>query len=114
MMRQWPGPALIKRVSILGFQSGIMIQHYEYSMTFEHLTLVDQRRQGILETPEFHTNDLSQWANVVSFGATANNDADDDGPGIQRAIDFGKPNWTTKAPDRRWWKTTAGWCGFWA
>ena len=36
MMRQWPGPALIKRVRIEGFQSGVMVQHYEYSMTFEH------------------------------------------------------------------------------
>ena len=200
MMRQWPGPALIKRVRIEGFQSGVMVQHYEYSMTFEHLTLIGQKKQGIyvrnnvlnirdlvssntvpgivtaggnnlvtlldghftgggssnaaivnqgklylrnitssgygmivdtvpgegldvpggetathlaeyvshpaeslfpsppralhlpvLETPEYHTNDLSQWANVVSFGATTSKDSDDDAPGIQTAIDSGKP-----------------------
>ncbi len=43
------------------------------------------------ETPEFHTNDFSQWASVVAFGATPNNNANDDGPGIQAAIDSGKP-----------------------
>ena len=43
------------------------------------------------ETPEFHTNDLAQWANVVSYGATPNNDAGDDTDGIQAAIDSGRP-----------------------
>jgi hypothetical protein len=44
----------------------------------------------IEQAPEFHNNDFSQWANVVTSGATPNNGADDDAPGIQAAIDAGK------------------------
>lgn len=48
-------------------------------------------RLPIRETPEYENPDLSQWANVVDFGATPNDDSDDDAPGIQAAIDSGKP-----------------------
>lgn len=44
----------------------------------------------IEDAPEYHPTDFSQWANVVSFGATPNDDSDDDGPAIQAAIDSGK------------------------
>ena len=52
MMRQWPGPALIKRVSILGFQSGIMIQHYEYSMKTEKNTTAIKTDVGYTEVQD--------------------------------------------------------------
>ncbi len=42
MDRWWPGPALIKRVSITGFDYGIRMAHYQYSMTFEHIHLQNQ------------------------------------------------------------------------
>ena len=46
-LRPWPGPALIKHVSIRGFDYGLRMAHQEYSVTIEHLTLEDQRRAGI-------------------------------------------------------------------
>ena len=199
MTRYAPGPALVKRLRIEGFDTGIALRQLECSMTIEHLTLVGQQRLGIdvidnvlsireltssnavpvmcsqghalvtlldgaftggvatntaitnsaklylrnltstgygtiianqlgrgvdvpggeapiylpeyvsqpalrvfaspaqglhlpvEETPEFHTNDFSQWASVVTFGATPNNPANDDAPAIQAAIDSGKP-----------------------
>ena len=196
MIRGWPGPALIKNVNIEGFDYGVKIGHYDYSMTFENLTLKNQNLAGIFnelnslairklhsinsvtgikilgkhgyltlidsklenglaenvaittaakmflrnvnisgygqaiqddlhgknvnmsgqsqlinqyatdiinstespakslnlpikEAPTFHTNDFSKWANVEDFGATPNNDFDDDAPTIQAAIDSG-------------------------
>jgi hypothetical protein len=47
MNRDWPGPALIKHVEIIGFDAGVqMLDHMQYGMTFEHLTLRHQRRAG--------------------------------------------------------------------
>jgi hypothetical protein len=43
----------------------------------------------IQRAPDFHDNDLSNWANVVQFGAVAN-DSNDDSTAIQAAIDAGK------------------------
>ena len=200
MKRYGPGPALLKNLSIEGFDYGVWISNYEYSMTFEHLTLKNQNVAGIHnkenvlnirdlvstnsvpvieavsgnghitlvagnfnggasakaaiinkgkmflrnitsigyrtiiddqtkanrdikggslpktvpeyvsheieslfdnpkrslnlaieETPEFYTNDFSQWENVESHGATPNDDSDDDADAIQAAIDSGKP-----------------------
>ncbi len=47
MKRYAPGPALVKNTSIEGFDYGVWIDNYEYSMTFEHLTLKNQRITGI-------------------------------------------------------------------
>ncbi len=40
------GPALVKKVRIDGFQTGVAIRYQEYSMTFEDLTLQGQRVVG--------------------------------------------------------------------
>jgi hypothetical protein len=48
--RHWPGPALIKRLKVEGFEYGIRVDHYEYSMTFEDIELVGQRSLGIRNT----------------------------------------------------------------
>lgn len=48
--RHWPGPALVKNVTIEGFDEGVRVNHYQYSMTFEHLTLRNQRKLGIRNT----------------------------------------------------------------
>ncbi len=48
MNRNWPGPGLIKKVSIQGFERGIeMENHYEYSMTMEDISLSSQSNCGI-------------------------------------------------------------------
>lgn len=46
--RHWPGPALVKNVEIQGFDYGMRVMHYQYSMTFEHIRLVGQKKAGIL------------------------------------------------------------------
>lgn len=48
MSRAWPGPALVKRVHIEGFQTGIHVAHAEYGPTFEKVTLQDIQQVGIL------------------------------------------------------------------
>ncbi len=47
MDRQWPGPGLIKNLTISGFQYGVRMSNSEYSMTFEHLVLRNQSVLGI-------------------------------------------------------------------
>jgi len=47
MERAWPGPGLLKDVSINGFQYGIRVGTCEYSMTFEDITLENQSVAGI-------------------------------------------------------------------
>ncbi len=41
------GPALVKHVTIEGFDTGTQIHYQDYSMTFEHLVLRNQRVVGI-------------------------------------------------------------------
>jgi Pectate lyase superfamily protein len=47
MKRYGPGPALIKNAIVEGFDYGVWISNYEYSMTFEHLILENQKVAGI-------------------------------------------------------------------
>jgi len=199
MQRFGPGPALIKHVSIFGFNYGISIGHYEYHMTLEDISLRQQRVAGIdntentlsvralkstnevpaisvkgshgfvilvdslltggttarkdgvavqsagrlfirnvsvssyatavhdtsngnkdikasfipeytsfqpvsivpsrktslnlpvKETPAYEAIKLSEWANAENFGASSADQSNDDAPGIQAAIDSGKP-----------------------
>ena len=48
-------------------------------------------RLPVKMTPEYVNSDLDQWANVTAFGATVDDESDDDAPGIQAAIDSGQP-----------------------
>ena len=41
------GPALVRNVEVLGFDYGIQSRYQEYSMTFEHVRLKDQKRAGV-------------------------------------------------------------------
>jgi hypothetical protein len=43
----WPGPTLIKNVSIDGFDTGIFVRAAEYSLVFEDITLQHQRQIAI-------------------------------------------------------------------
>ncbi len=64
MSRKWPGPALVKNVSIEGFDYGIYIQRWVYGMAFEHLTLLNQRKVGI-----FNKNNVIAIRGLKSFNA---------------------------------------------
>ncbi len=47
MNRNWPGPGLVRNVSVEGFDYGVqMLNHFQYGMTFEHLTLRKQNKAG--------------------------------------------------------------------
>lgn len=47
LTRPWPGPALINNVLIEGFDYGIQASQTQYGMTFEHITLNNQKVAGI-------------------------------------------------------------------
>jgi hypothetical protein len=47
LTRTWPGPALIKRVTVEGFDVGIRVAYPEYGPTFEQITLRNQRVVGM-------------------------------------------------------------------
>jgi hypothetical protein len=47
MSRPWPGPGLIKNVSVDGFDCGIRQKGMDCSMTFEHITLTNQKQVAI-------------------------------------------------------------------
>lgn len=50
MLRKWPGPALIQRLSIDGFAVGIDVAHTQYGLTFEHIRLSGQGVAGLRNT----------------------------------------------------------------
>jgi hypothetical protein len=47
MEQQWPGPGLIKNVTVDGHKYGIRVTQCEYSMTMEHIILRNQTVAGI-------------------------------------------------------------------
>jgi Pectate lyase superfamily protein len=47
LTKQWPGPGLIKNVTIDGFNFGIRVGNPEYSYVFENITLQNQLQAGI-------------------------------------------------------------------
>jgi Pectate lyase superfamily protein len=47
LTKQWPGPGLIKNVTIDGFMFGIRVGNPEYSYVFENITLQNQLEAGI-------------------------------------------------------------------
>jgi len=47
MIRHYPGPVMLKNVSIIGFQMGIETAAYEYGITIEGITLSGQSVAGI-------------------------------------------------------------------
>ena len=55
MIREWPGPSLIKNLLVQGFDYGIQVRHREYGLVLENITLKQQRIAGI----DNHTNSLA-------------------------------------------------------
>jgi hypothetical protein len=47
MTRKWPGPALLQRVTVHGFGTGIAVANTEYGVTLDHVRLDDQRDIGL-------------------------------------------------------------------
>jgi hypothetical protein len=47
MLRKWPGPALLQRVEVQGFDTGISVGNTEYGVTLDHVRLSGQRRIGL-------------------------------------------------------------------
>ena len=48
MDRAWPGPGMLKDISVVGFETGVSLrQGYQYSMTVENLSLDGQRTYGV-------------------------------------------------------------------
>lgn len=50
MGKAWPGPGMIRNVTVDGFNYGIALYNAEYSMTFEGITLRNQKTAGILNS----------------------------------------------------------------
>ncbi len=50
MGKAWPGPGMIRNVTVDGFNYGIALYNAEYSMTFEGITLRNQSTAGILNS----------------------------------------------------------------
>ncbi len=47
LMRAWPGPMLVKQVSVKGFAYGIRVGHAEFAPTFEDISISGQAVAGI-------------------------------------------------------------------
>ena len=50
MAQAWPGPGMIRNLTVDGFNDGVAIYNAEYSMTFEGVTLRNQITAGILNS----------------------------------------------------------------
>ena len=50
MGKAWPGPGMIRNVTVIGFNYGIALYNAEYSMTFERIALSGQKTAGILNS----------------------------------------------------------------
>lgn len=62
MSRSWPGPCLVKDLRVVGFNYGVAtLNHYQYGVTFEHLTLENQLVAGII-----NKNNVITIRNLVS------------------------------------------------
>lgn len=47
MERAWPGPAMLQRVRVEGFDHGLIFGHHQYGMTLEDIGLTGQRKAGL-------------------------------------------------------------------
>lgn len=73
LTRNWPGPALVKRLRIQGFAAGIRVAHYQYGMTFEHVILENQTEVGIRNTDNVLAfRDLSVKGGVPAIRSEGN------------------------------------------
>lgn len=73
-------------------ESGVPAGKIDEWRSHENRFSEGQRSIGlpVKEAPDYHDSDLGNWINVEAFGATPDDDGNDDSPGIQAAIDSGK------------------------
>lgn len=77
LLRYATGPCLMKNVVINGFDYGIRVANTEYSITFEDLTLLNQKLYGLYNENNvlsirhlFSTNSVPAICNQSAFGLT--------------------------------------------
>jgi len=63
LTRWWPGPAMVLDVSIEGFDHAFAMDHYQYGMTFENITIRDTRKTAFI-----NTNNVAVMRNVDYSG----------------------------------------------
>lgn len=63
LTRWWPGPAMILDVSVEGFDHAFAMDHYQYGMTFENITIRDTRKTAFI-----NTNNVAVMRNVDYSG----------------------------------------------
>jgi hypothetical protein len=62
LVRKWPGPCYLKNVTVEGFDYGIRAYQNQYSITFEHITLTNQRIAGV-----HNENNVLSFRDLKSF-----------------------------------------------
>ena len=67
LQRKWPGPALLQRVEVEGFDTGIAVANTEYGLTLDHVSLRGQRRVALRND----SNAVSAAHLSIEGGATA-------------------------------------------
>ena len=67
MTRKWPGPALLRGVTVEGFAKGIVVANTEYGVTLDHVRLMGQREIGLVNDQ----NSIAAAHLTISSGATA-------------------------------------------
>jgi hypothetical protein len=72
MQRKWPGPALLRRVEVQGFDTGIAVANTEYGVTMDHVRLLDQFKTGLAnESNAIAASDLTIDAAGTAIANTA-------------------------------------------
>ena len=54
MQRKWPGPALLQRVTVHGFGTGIAVANTEYGVTLDHVQAGGSARRRPRQRPQCH------------------------------------------------------------
>jgi Pectate lyase superfamily protein len=72
MRRKWPGPLLIQRVNVTGFDTGIAVANTEYGVTLDHVRLTGQRLAGLTNDGNaIAANDLTIDAGGIAIANTS-------------------------------------------
>jgi len=67
LTRWWPGPAMVLDVSIEGFDHAFRVDHYQYGMTFENITIKNTRKTAVTNTNNVLVMRNVQYSGDQSF-----------------------------------------------